>query len=96
MSKEAIVDDGMSVVCDHCTFERKVEHINQFLNKTCPECDSEDILVTDNDIETYNAMMSLVGIVNEVVGEVDDDSDRVHASMKITDGQVKKVTIEEV
>lgn len=98
MSEEikAVSLEGMTVVCDHCTFEEETHDLNKFLNKECPNCDSKDFLITDNDIKAHEAMQVVMGIVNDIAGPVDIDADQmVKMGVKFTDGSVKDITIKE-
>lgn len=96
MDRKAIESDGAKVNCDHCAFEKKVDHINEYLNKQCPYCDSPDILITDEDVKLFEEMMKLASLMNELHGPVtDDESQRVKFSIKVTDGAVKSISKEE-
>ena len=86
---KAIQSAGASVTCDHCDFEVEVKDIKEYLNKQCPKCDATDMLITNEDIKTHDAMMGLMNVMNEIVGDSDtSEEDMIKVSVKITDGEI--------
>lgn len=88
---KAIQDHEVTVVCDDCDFEDKAD-IKEYLNKSCPKCGAKD-LITENDIKTHEAMCLLIKISNDLVGEVPEDSPLHEISVKITNGEIKSVEV---
>lgn len=99
MNENKAVDNSrVTIVCDDCDFNGETNNMMEWLNKPCPKCGAAD-LITEKDIETYNALNLLIHTCNEVFGEEltnEVDSGLSHISVKVTNGEIKKFEINEI
>lgn len=95
MSKP-IHNDRVTIVCDDCDFTMDTNNMKEWLNKSCPKCGAKD-LITEKDIETYDALLMLVGMTNELLGkDITQDEELVQMSIRVTDGKVKEAIVEDI
>jgi len=88
---KAIQDHEVTIVCDDCDFEAKVD-IKEYLNKSCPKCGAKD-LITEENIKTHEAICLLVKMSNAMIGEIPEDAPLHRIDIKITDGEIKKIEV---
>jgi len=95
MSKP-IQNDRVTIVCDDCDFQMEINNMQVWLNKSCPKCGAID-LITEKDIETYDALLAMVGMTNNLLGvDTTQDADLVQMSIRVTDGRVKEAIVEDI
>lgn len=67
----------MEVVCDEdgCDWIQEIDldGVTNWYNKPCPIC-GKGIIINDDDIASYNSMMSGVDAVNAVIDQVDSET----------------------
>jgi predicted RNA-binding Zn-ribbon protein involved in translation (DUF1610 family) len=71
MSK-AITIGKITIKCDSCDFSTE-GIVEEWHNNPCPKCGAENI-VNDFDMELYHNMTGLIGAVNDVCGDVKDQT----------------------
>jgi len=69
---KAVEMQKLTIKCDSCEFNQDIPiaSFKEWHHKKCPNCDA--VLVDDSDIEQFEGLVSLSGLVNKLMGDVED------------------------
>jgi hypothetical protein len=69
------------------------EDMKPYLDKKCPQCEGEKVLITQEDIETYEAMVGMVKVAEKYLTP-EKKTEPVIVGIKVMDGKIKKISVD--
>ena len=83
---DAVTIREIKVKCDLCGWNSETDDLSKWFGTLCPECGCGEIInkAEEKDAE---AMLGLIDLMNEVFGDVPDDSKTVGLHIKVNHEQ---------
>lgn len=79
--------------CDWSVKAAGEEQFLQYLDVRCPKCEGPKVLITEEDVKAYAAMVASVDMLAKYMPESPDGAEMDMACLKIKDGKIQDIEL---